>query len=158
MNTTIQHEISGVSIVSLLFRNDCRGWLTELFRHDELDSHHHPVMAYISETKPGYGRGPHEHRDQTDLFIFLGPGNLKLCLWDARTDSPTYCNKIELTVGESYPCRVIVPPGVVHGYRNISQKNTLVLNMPNRLFAGKDRQEPVDEIRHENNQNSPYQF
>jgi dTDP-4-dehydrorhamnose 3,5-epimerase len=31
-----------------------------------------------------------------------------------------------------------------------------VINMPNKLYAGKGRQEPVDEIRHENDNNSPY--
>ena len=37
--------------------HDARGWLCELFRHDELPAEFHPVMAYISETEPGVARG-----------------------------------------------------------------------------------------------------
>jgi dTDP-4-dehydrorhamnose 3,5-epimerase-like enzyme len=48
---------------------DDRGWLTELFRHDELAPEFFPVMAYISSTLPGVTRGPHEHVDQADLFV-----------------------------------------------------------------------------------------
>jgi dTDP-4-dehydrorhamnose 3,5-epimerase len=44
---------------------------------------------------------------------------------------------------------VIVPPGVVHGYRNIGDQAGLVVNLPNRLYKGQGRSEPVDEIRHE---------
>jgi dTDP-4-dehydrorhamnose 3,5-epimerase len=44
---------------------------------------------------------------------------------------------------------VIVPQGVVHGYRNIGDKDGLVINLPNRVFMGEGRKSPVDEIRHE---------
>ena len=44
---------------------------------------------------------------------------------------------------------LIVPPGVVHAYRNISKEPGVVFNCPNRLYAGPGRKEPVDEIRHE---------
>ena len=43
-----------------------------------------------------------------------------------------------------------MPPGVVHAYRNLSRaERGLVLNYPDRLYAGTGRREPVDEIRHE---------
>lgn len=35
---------------------DKRGWLCELFRHDELLEMFHPVMCYISMTEPGIVR------------------------------------------------------------------------------------------------------
>src|SRR4051812_16227805 len=44
--------------------HDARGWLCELFRHDDLPEQFHPVMCYISATEPGVARGPHEHVDQ----------------------------------------------------------------------------------------------
>ncbi len=156
MSISNETKIAGVVVTPLEFHRDGRGWLTELFRNDEIGPV--PVMAYVSETRPGRCRGPHEHREQTDVFVFFGPGDLQLCLWDARSDSPTYENKMSLVVGGSFPCRVVVPPGVVHGYRNVSEHGALVFNAPDRLFAGKSRSEEVDEIRHENDPNSLYRF
>src|SRR5262249_15257355 len=97
--------------------HDPRGWLCELFRHDELPAEFHPVMAYISMTEPGVARGPHEHIDQSDCFCFLGPSNFKMYLWDARTDSPTRGARQADVVGIDKPMLVIVPPGVVHAYK-----------------------------------------
>ena len=51
---------------------------------------------------------------------------------------------------------VIIPPGIVHGYKNVSRKPGLVFNGPNRLYAGQGKKEPVDEVRHEDTNNSPY--
>lgn len=94
-------------------------------------------------------RGPHEHVDQTDGFGFIGPGDFRLYLWDARPKSPTFGNRTVATVGQSNPAAVWIPPGVVHAYRNVADIPGLVFNAPNRLYAGKGKKEPVDEIRHE---------
>ena len=128
---------------------DERGWLAELFRHDELASEFYPVMAYISATEPHTTRGPHEHVHQTDLFCFIGPSNFKLRMWDNRTSSETYRRVMTLFVGEDNPKAVIIPPGVVHAYRNVGSKPGIVINCPNRLFMGAGRREEVDEIRYE---------
>ncbi|GAB6166787.1 dTDP-4-dehydrorhamnose 3,5-epimerase family protein [Thermostilla marina] len=149
-------SIHDITIDSLKRFSDARGWLVELFRHDELDRDVHPVMAYVSETLPGVARGPHEHVDQTDCFCFLGPGDFKLYLWDGRKDSPTFGVRQTLIVGESNPARVLVPPGVIHAYKNVGDKPGIVFNAPNRLYAGWGKKEPVDEIRHEDLDDSPY--
>ncbi|MCA9100946.1 MAG: dTDP-4-dehydrorhamnose 3,5-epimerase family protein [Planctomycetales bacterium] len=148
--------IAGVSITPLTRHSDDRGWLVELFRRDELASDVLPAMAYLSETLPGVTRGPHEHVAQTDCFAFLGPGTFRLYLWDMRHTSSTQGRRQTLDVGEHNPTRVIVPPGVVHAYRNVGDVPGWVLNAPNQLFAGHGRCQPVDEIRHENNPNSPF--
>ena len=148
--------IDGVVIGPLKRFKDDRGWLIELFRRDELDSAVQPAMAYLSQTLAGVARGPHEHRHQTDLFALVGPGDFKLYLWDIRPDSATLDHRLTLVAGESNPQSVIVPPGVVHAYKNISRVPGLVLNSPNRLYAGRGRQEPVDEIRHEDLTDSPF--
>ena len=136
--------------------SDERGWLVELFRDDELPSHNNPVMAYVSETLPGVARGPHEHVEQSDYFAFIGPGTFKLYLWDVREDSPTYLHKQTALVGEENRAAVIIPPGVVHAYRNVGEGNGWVFNAPNALYAGEGKQSPVDEIRHEDIENSPF--
>jgi dTDP-4-dehydrorhamnose 3,5-epimerase len=136
--------------------HDSRGWLCELFRDDELAAIFNPVMAYISMTQPGVARGPHEHIDQTDVFCFLGPSNFKIYLWDRRPESPTCGIKQTEIVGIDRPMRLIVPPGIVHAYKNVGSEPGLVFNCPNRLYKGPGRKEPVDEVRHEEDASSAY--
>ena len=51
--------INDVVVYPLRKFHDDRGWLAELFRHDELDAEFYPAMSYISYTRPGVQRGPH---------------------------------------------------------------------------------------------------
>jgi dTDP-4-dehydrorhamnose 3,5-epimerase len=135
---------------------DSRGWLAELFRQDELPEEFYPVMAYISMTPPGVARGPHEHREQADMFLFLGPSTFRLYLWDNRADSPTQGAHFRGEFGEEDRALVIIPPGVVHAYKNIGDTEGIVFNAPNRLYAGEGRTQPVDEVRHEDDPDSPF--
>jgi dTDP-4-dehydrorhamnose 3,5-epimerase len=138
--------------------HDQRGWLCELFRSDEIPAEFHPAMAYISQTEPGIARGPHEHADQSDCFCFFGPSDFELHLWDNRQGSKTHGVHETILVGEHNPMLVIVPPGVVHAYRNVGTGPGLVFNCPNRLYQGEGKKEPVDEIRHEADPSSPFRM
>jgi len=148
--------IKDVIIKQLIKNNDQRGWLVEIFRQDEFNFN--PAMAYVSLTNPGVVRGPHEHVNQSDCFVFLGPGSFQLYLWDNRENSQTHGEKIELEVGQDNPSLVIIPPGVVHGYKCISEIPALSLNLPDKLYRGKGKQEEVDEIRWEDKTDPPYKI
>jgi dTDP-4-dehydrorhamnose 3,5-epimerase len=150
------NPIEGVVFKPLKRFNDARGWLVELFRQDELSRGDWPRMAYVSETLPGVARGPHEHVDQSDYFAFIGPGDFKLYLWDARRQSPTFGQRQTTVVGQSNMQAVIIPPGVVHAYKNVGDVPGWVFNCPNRLYGGEGRKQPVDEIRHEDKPGGPY--
>jgi dTDP-4-dehydrorhamnose 3,5-epimerase len=150
--------IEDVVIHKLSAHKDPRGWLVELYREDELPTERYPAMAYVSETLPGAARGPHEHVTQSDYFAFVGPGEFELYLWDGRPDSPTRGNRMKVAVGESNRQCVIVPPGVVHAYKNIGAVPGWVFNAPNQLYAGAGKRGPVDEIRHEDQTDSPYRL
>ncbi|MBU0985233.1 MAG: dTDP-4-dehydrorhamnose 3,5-epimerase, partial [candidate division Zixibacteria bacterium] len=63
---------------------------------------------------------------------------------------------MRIDAGENTPRAVLVPPGVVHAYKNIGTTDGVVYNAPNRLFAGEGRKSPVDEIRHEDDPDSPF--
>lgn len=147
----MKSRIKGVHLFPLKKREDERGWLTEIFRNDQL--HSPPEMGYVSETLPGVERGPHEHEDQTDHFAFMGPGIFHLHLWDGRffPSSNSLPSYEVWEVGETNPVLAIVPPGVVHAYKNISEKPGWVFNMPDQLYAGPGKLYEVDEVRHENN-------
>ena len=145
--------IEGVEIRELKPFEDQRGWLTEILRDDE--SGFRPVMSYLSMTKPGLVRGPHEHVDQTDYFCFIG--KFRLYLWDNRQGSPTY-KQHKVVYTSDKPTVAIVPPGIVHAYKNMASIEGLVINMPDRLYKGKEKRETVDEIRYEDDPSSPFRI
>lgn len=148
--------IEGVIIKQLKKNEDARGWLAEIYRNDEFE--YSPAMSYVSATKPGVVRGPHEHKDQSDLFVFVGPGSFRICLWDNRKESPTHEEKMELEGGEGKEIALLVPPGVVHGYKCISSVDGWSINLPDKLYAGAGKKEPVDEIRWEKDPASPFKI
>ena len=145
--------MEGVEIKELLLYKDKRGWLGEILREDE--SEFRPVMSYLSMTRPGLVRGPHEHAEQTDYFCFLG--SFRLYLWDNRKSSVTYQEKKVIDIAD-VPTIAIVPPGIVHAYKCTGSDNSFVINLPDRLFMGHGKKEPVDEIRHEDDLSSPFRI
>jgi len=150
-------KIVGVIIDRLNKHIDERGFLIETFRMDTLPEGIKPQMSYVSYTEPLFSRGPHEHAYQTDIFAFIGPGNFKINLWDNRKKSKTYLNSMVIFGGEDNPLILIVPKGVVHGYKNISKTmRGMVLNYPDKLYAGWGKNKEVDEIRHEDRGDSFY--
>ena len=148
--------IDGVSVIKLKRHDDARGYLMELFRSDEVDPEILPAMSYISMTRPGVARGPHEHLEQTDYFCFAGPSDFKVYMWDNRPESPTYMKRMTVVGGSSNPLVVVVPVKVVHAYKNIGDSDGLVVNCPNRLYAGEGKAEKVDEVRYEEDADSPF--
>jgi len=153
----VEGQIEGVIIKNLVKHVDERGFLVETFRIDEVPENLDLVMSYVTYNEPGVTRGPHEHNQQTDVFSFIGPGNFMIKLWDNRHDSKTYGNCMRFFAGEDKLLTVIVPPGVVHGYKNVSKTTRgMVLNYPDKLFMGWGRQEDVYEIRYEYMKDSPF--
>ncbi|MBS1713462.1 MAG: dTDP-4-dehydrorhamnose 3,5-epimerase family protein [Armatimonadetes bacterium] len=148
-------RIPGVIVRPLARHTDSRGWLLELFRDDELPDGFEPAMAYISMTGPGVARGPHEHAGQTDGFAFVD-GRYEVYLWENRPGQEEAFERFE--AGSENPLAVYVPPGVVHAYRNVGDRDAFVINFPDRLYAGRDKAGPVDEIRHESDPDSRFRL
>ena len=138
--------------------NDRRGWLVELFRQDELQAEFFPAMTYISSTEPGVTRGPHEHVDQADLFCFLGPSNFQIRMWDNRPGFQHLQSRDDAGRRRGQSKVGAGPKGVVHAYRNVGEVHGIVINCPNRLYAGQNKKQPVDEIRHEDDPDTIYRM
>lgn len=162
-----QIEVKGVSgipglpdvrIEALPVFKDARGSLHELFRVDEIPAGFKPVMACSSWSPPGVARGPHQHVAQDDYFTFAGPSEFCVYLWDDRPGGAKDARGWMIHTGEKSPSRIYVPRGVVHAYHNIGKAPGLVVTVTSLLFKGEGRREPVDEIRHELNPNSPYRL
>lgn len=149
-------NIEGVIIKKLTKYMDKRGYLVETFREDTLPDRLKPAMSYVSFTKPGAVRGPHEHLKQTDVFFFIGPGSFKIKLWDNRKNRKAYGSFMEIKGGKNNPILIIIPPGIVHGYKNISEELAMVINYPDKLYRGWNKKEEVDEIRHEEKEDEFY--
>lgn len=147
--------IDGVIIKKLDKFPDDRGWLSEIFRTDS--DQYQPAMSYISETKPGVVRGPHEHINQSDLFVFL-IGRFRLYLWDNRQGAKNYRQLETHEFGEDNLTSVIIPPGVVHAYKCISDTPAMVINLPDKLYKGQDKNQEIDEIRWEADPDSPFKI
>lgn len=145
--------MEGLEVRELSLYEDKRGWLGELLREDE--SEFRPAMSYLSMTIPGLIRGPHEHKEQTDFFCFTG--RFRIYLWDNRKTSATY-GEHRIIDTKNVPTIAVVPPGIVHAYKNIDRREALVINMPDRLYRGRGKKEPVDEIRHEDDASSPFRI
>lgn len=166
MNTQwIQIEVGGipeipglpdVRIEALPVFPDARGSLHELYRADEIPIEFKPVMACSSWSFPGVTRGPHQHVAQDDYFTFAGPSDFRVYLWDDRPNSAKAARGWFINTGACAPSHIYVPRGVVHAYRNIGNAPGLVVTVTSLLFKGENRRDPVDEIRHELNPNSPY--
>ena len=79
------------------------------------------------------------------------------CGTSGRRAPPSACAR-NSSWGRIARAIVIIPPGVVHGYRNLSDRPGLVCNFANRLYRGPGRCEPVDEIRFEDAPDSPFRL
>ncbi len=134
-------SIDGVIVKNLRVIPDERGWLMEILRCDD------PLFktfgqVYVTTAYPGVVKAWHFHKKQTDNFTCIR-GMMKVVLYDARTDSPTYRNLMELFVGEKNPALISVPPGVMHGFKGIGTDTAYFLSIPTLPY---NYQEP-DEFR-----------
>jgi len=149
--------IEGVLFRELKRNEDTRGWLAEIFRNDALDGFLSPVMGYLSLTALGISRGPHEHLEQTDFFCFPGVSSFRVYLWDNRKNNRNYREKLILETSDK-PCILIIPPRIVHAYKNTGNVPGLVLNLPNRLYRGFGKKQEVDEVRYEHVPDSEFKI
>lgn len=120
--------IKGVTIKNLKVIPDERGWLMEILRCDD-KTFTSFGQVYVTTAYPGVVKGWHYHRKQTDNFTCLH-GMMKIALFDARKDSPTYQSIMELFVGEKNPILISVPPGVYHGFKAIGIEIAYFMNIP----------------------------
>lgn len=120
--------IEGVQTKSLRVMPDERGRLMEVFRADD------PLFerfgqVYVTTAYPGVVKAWHMHLKQTDHMAVVS-GMMKIVLYDARPQSKTRGLVNELFVGVHNPLLVVIPPGVQHGFKCISQEEAMVVNVP----------------------------
>ena len=132
-------EIQGVRIKKLRVIPDERGWLMEILRCDD-DIFEKFGQVYLTTAYPGVVKAWHYHRKQTDNFTCIH-GMMKVALYDARADSPTFRALIELCIGERNPLLIQVPPGVYHGFKAIGGDTAYFVSIPTLPYDYKNPDE-----------------
>jgi dTDP-4-dehydrorhamnose 3,5-epimerase len=132
---------------------DERGRLMEILRSDD-DLFTRFGQIYMTTTYAGVVKAWHLHRNQTDNVACIH-GMVKLVLFDPREDSPTRGMVEEIFMGEHHPVLVQIPKGVYHGWKGVSQEESIVVNVPTELY----RYEDPDEVRLDPHDNDiPYDW
>lgn len=132
-------RIHGVIVEPLKVIPDERGRLMEILRRD--DSFFSGFgQVYLTTVYPGVVKAWHYHRVQEDRFTCVR-GMVKAVLYDDREASPTRGILNEIFVGEYNPCLIVIPPGVHHGWKCISEYEAYVINVPSEPYNRSDPDE-----------------
>ena len=143
--------IQGVKIKQLRVIPDERGRLMEILRSDD-DEFIKFGQVYMTTAYPGVVKGWHYHKVQTDNMAVVS-GMMKLVLFDNRQESSTKGEVMEIFLGEHRPLLVTIPPMVFHGFKCVSAKEALVVNVPTEVY----NREAPDEYRvHPHDNDIPY--
>jgi len=133
--------IDGVVIQPLKVVPDERGRLMEIMRRD--DSFFSGFgQVYLSTVYPGVVKAWHYHRIQDDRFTCVR-GMVKAVLYDDREGSKTRGSLNVIYVGEFNPVLIVIPAGVYHGWKCVSDYEAYVINVPSEPY---NREDP-DEFR-----------
>ncbi|MHA1297856.1 MAG: dTDP-4-dehydrorhamnose 3,5-epimerase family protein [Candidatus Helarchaeota archaeon] len=132
--------IDGVKLKKLKVIPDERGRLMEMLRADDNEFFIKFGQVYITTTYPGVVKGWHYHKKQYDNFTCVA-GMLKVALYDDRDKSPTKGEVNEFYIGIYNPMLIQIPPGVLHGWKCISETEAIVVNCPTEVYVYDDPDE-----------------
>ncbi|BFM09456.1 cupin domain-containing protein [Halioxenophilus aromaticivorans] len=116
------------------------GTTSEGYRED-WNLHSDPIKQIIQVTlRPGAISAWHMHRLQKDhVFVILG--TFKLAMYDGRPQSPTY-QKLEVrNLSNLRPGALVIPPGIWHGFKNLSHQESIFINYFDRAYQYSDPDE-----------------
>ncbi len=99
-----------------------------------------PQHAYQSATDHGVIKCWHLHEIHTDQFT-VTRGKMQIVCADLREDSPTYGEVNSFITGVQRPSLILIPPGVMHGWKTLSQPEAIVVNFQSHPY------DPADEIK-----------
>ena len=125
-------EIDGVWTKPLKVVPDERGRLMEILRADD-EGFRKFGQIYMTTNYPGVVKAWHLHELQEDMVACV-KGMIKLVLYDARESSPTKGTVREYFIGDHAPMLVRIPAGVYHGWKGISEDESVVVNMPTEMY------------------------
>jgi dTDP-4-dehydrorhamnose 3,5-epimerase len=139
-----QDLIADVQVEPMQIHPDDRGFFTELARlgSDRIASQMVPeglkqIQISATFTYPGTIKAIHYHFRQTDLWLPL-TGMLQVFLCDLRCNSTTFGLINTLYVGQLRPWKILIPPGVGHGYKVVGTEPAYLVYVTDRYYDPKD--------------------
>ena len=91
------------------------------------------VYGYEIMIRPGRIKGWGMHERQTDRY-FVGDGNVRVVLYDGRTDSESHGRIEQFYFTPSTPGLLMIPPGVWHADQNWGETDAHVMNFPTHPY------------------------
>ena len=129
-----QRLIEGVAVHEVKNVPTTYGYLTEIYRSDWGLAGAGVDQVFQSLLEAGAISGWHAHRDTTDR-LFVAQGRMRIVLYDARRDAPTYGTINELTFGSLRPALVVIPPRVWHAVENLAATPSVLLNVVDHAYT-----------------------
>jgi len=126
-------QIEGVRVKKLRVLPDERGRLMEVLRSDDAEFFKKFGQVYITTAYPGAIKAWHYHKKQTDNLACI-EGMMKIVLYDNRDGSPTKGLINEFFAGIHNPILIQVPPLVIHGFKSVSEREAIVINIPTEVY------------------------
>lgn len=120
--------IKGVEMKGLKVIRDDRGFLMEMLRCDDKLFKKFGQL-YLTVCNPGYVKGWHYHKKQTDNFVVV-KGNAKVVLYDIRKNSNTRVKIQEVFMGEKNSILLKIPPFILHGITPVDNNPVYLINCP----------------------------
>jgi dTDP-4-dehydrorhamnose 3,5-epimerase len=99
-----------------------------------------PQHVYQSATDFGVVKAWHLHAVHTDQFT-VTRGKMQVMCVDIRDNSPTFGHVNSFIIGIQRPAMILIPPGVMHGWKALSQPETIVVNLQSHPY------DPADEFK-----------
>jgi dTDP-4-dehydrorhamnose 3,5-epimerase len=133
-------RIAGVRIEPFPVFPDDRGYFLEVQRMGQgLAAEFPAATTQISAALsfPGTIKAFHYHLHQTDCWT-PARGMLQVALVDLRLDSPTFGLRNTMYIGTMRPWRVLIPPGVGHGYKVIGPGEAMLVYLTDRFYNPQD--------------------
>ncbi|CAN5709293.1 dTDP-4-dehydrorhamnose 3,5-epimerase family protein [soil metagenome] len=121
--------VEGVRMRDLVLHTDDRGTVCEMF-DPRWNWHPDPlVFTYFYTVRPGLIKGWAMHKTHEDRYCLL-QGEMKVVLYDTRSDSPTFGKIREVYLSERRRQLLSIPTGVWHADQNIGTQDCLIVNFP----------------------------
>jgi dTDP-4-dehydrorhamnose 3,5-epimerase len=99
-----------------------------------------PQHVYQSATDYGVVKAWHLHAVHTDQFT-VTRGKMQVVCVDIRSESLTFGHVNSFIIGIQAPAMILIPPGVMHGWKALSQPETIVVNLQSHPY------DPADELK-----------
>jgi dTDP-4-dehydrorhamnose 3,5-epimerase len=128
--------IKGVNFRPLKVHLDGRGDVTELWS-SPWDGFIPPEHVYQSATDLGVVKCWHLHEIHTDQFS-VTRGKIQVTLVDIREDSESFGDVNVVIMGALSPGLLRIPPGLLHGWKCLSDPEVIVTNLQSHVYDPQD--------------------